>query len=762
MADYVSILDKAVSGLSDNSPETRAIIYEKARAAIERKLRAMDPVPAEPAIARQMEQLEAAIYDVEARYQVPVESGPVPEAEPELVHEIPEATAPFAPVEIPVAQEPEQPAQITVPEGFVDEPILIDGIGEKTAKLLAEQGVTRISQIAAMSDAKLANLTAAIGYPGFEITQEWKRQSLDMLGGQLPRGKTNQDRLAKLVLEAEVQSQELFVEEKPQEPPVANLPENQMAEPAVAETISEDEPAATPAAPAAATPHDDDYQAFLEAFANTEKQERSSPDTAPSAESAPAEPAPVEAPQETQEAREPFRPQVPVFDEPVLPQSAALVDQVIPPAPDIDTMALPEEPVTHTPVPDPAQRPERPKAPSSPDFVSKLDNDPQIDPQDRQVRSGRDSRPVRRPLSSSSPKKGNGGNIAAAGVIVLLLGAVAAGAYYFREPIMDIGQKGVVAVRALLDVDEPAGNAPANNAEAVEPQSGEPAKDTSRLGNGDSEPEPAPVAVEAIEPKPVAPETVEPTAPTVDAEPAAPATVEVQEEPGGDSAPADAANNADAGSDADTNVAEGTGDSAGEPTANNSEASSQASNIAVLTGEKSYLYEEAAGSTGASRDEGSMAWSLVSEPPEAGAPAEPVIKGVMEIPSRGLILNLSIKRNVDPALSASHLIELIFTAPSEFSGGNVDNISRFVMKSNEQARGESLVGVPARIDTGYFLIALNNLDQALKTNLNLLENGNWVDIPVAYVTGRRALITFEKGASGKEVFSQALADWKNR
>ena len=758
MADYVSILDKAVSGLSDNSLETRAIIYEKARAAIERKLRAMDPVPAEPAIARQMEQLEAAINDVEARYNVPVAGEAIPEAAPELVHEAPEATAPFAPVEIPAAQVPD-PAEITVPEGFVDEPILIDGIGEKTAKLLAQQGVTKISQIAAMSDAQLSNLTAAIGYPGFEITQEWKRQSLDMLGGQLPRGKTNQDRLAKLVLEAELQPQKHSVEEEPQGSPVADLPESQVEEPAVAEAVSDQEPTAAPVDPAAASSHDDDYMAFLEAFANTDKERTSSPEAVPpagpdSSKTDSTEPAPMD----TQTSREAFRPQVPVFDEPVIPQSAAPVDPVIPPAPDIGSMALPEEPVTYRPVPDPTQTPGQSEAPSSPDFVSQLDNDPQINLKDRQARLGRDSHPVRRAQPSSGTRKGNGGNIAAAGMMVLLLGAVAAGAYYFREPIMDVAQKGVVAVRALLDVDEPAGNAPANNVEAVEPQpDDEPAKDTSRLGNGDSAPEPAPVAVETVEPKPVAPETAEPAAPTVEAEPEAPATVEVQEEPGDNNAPADAANNGDA-----------VADTGSQPTAetepNNQETLEQAvsGDAVVLTGEKSYLYEEAAGSTGASRDEGSMAWSLVSEPPEADAPAEPVIKGVMEIPSRGLILNLSIKRNVDPALSASHLIELIFSAPPEFSGGNVDNISRFVMKSNEQARGESLVGVPARIDTGYFLIALNNLDQALKTNLSLLENGSWVDIPVAYVTGRRALITFEKGASGKEVFANALADWKNR
>ena len=143
-------------------------------------------------------------------------------------------------------------------------------------------------------------------------------------------------------------------------------------------------------------------------------------------------------------------------------------------------------------------------------------------------------------------------------------------------------------------------------------------------------------------------------------------------------------------------------------------------------------------------------------------PPEPVIRGVVDVPSRGFQLTLSIKRNLDDALSASHIIELLFSVPGDFSGGNVDKVSRFVMKASEEARGESLVGVPVRIDAGYFLLALNNLEQAVRTNVGLLENGAWIDIPVSFLTGRRGLMALEKGVSGDKVFRDALADWKNR
>ena len=51
MADYVSIIAKAVSALAENTAANRQVIYQKARDTIDRKLRAMDPLPAEAAIA---------------------------------------------------------------------------------------------------------------------------------------------------------------------------------------------------------------------------------------------------------------------------------------------------------------------------------------------------------------------------------------------------------------------------------------------------------------------------------------------------------------------------------------------------------------------------------------------------------------------------------------------------------------------------------------------------------------------------------------
>jgi hypothetical protein len=179
-------------------------------------------------------------------------------------------------------------------------------------------------------------------------------------------------------------------------------------------------------------------------------------------------------------------------------------------------------------------------------------------------------------------------------------------------------------------------------------------------------------------------------------------------------------------------------------------------------GQKAFLYEEGIGDSAASRDNAAIVWTLEMEAPADNLPREPVIKGELEVPGRGMTLDITVKRNVDGALSASHIIELLFNTPPDFSGGNIETLARFVLKANEQARGEPLVAVPVKIDSGYFMIALNNLEQARESNKRLLLESNWIDIPLGYASGRRALVALEKGETGSQIFEKAFADWENR
>ena len=102
---------------------------------------------------------------------------------------------------------------------------------------------------------------------------------------------------------------------------------------------------------------------------------------------------------------------------------------------------------------------------------------------------------------------------------------------------------------------------------------------------------------------------------------------------------------------------------------------------------------------------------------------------------------------------------MIFLTPEGFAGGGIDNILRVALKGSEQEAGSPLIGIPAKIADGFFLVALNDSKAETDANLTLLRRQAWIDIPVVYKSGRRALFTMEKGIPGDKVFDEALKAW---
>ena len=161
-----------------------------------------------------------------------------------------------------------------------------------------------------------------------------------------------------------------------------------------------------------------------------------------------------------------------------------------------------------------------------------------------------------------------------------------------------------------------------------------------------------------------------------------------------------------------------------------------------------------------SADTGSIVWSVVQESPGGDLPPEPAIRAEATIPGKELQLRMTIRRNADPTLPASHIIEMIFLTPEGFEGGGIESILRVSLKDSEQAAGSALLGIPAKIADGFFLVALNDTKPEMDANLNLLRRQQWIDVPLVYKSGRRALITMEKGIPGEKVFDEAMKAWQ--
>jgi predicted flap endonuclease-1-like 5' DNA nuclease len=77
-----------------------------------------------------------------------------------------------------------------------DDVSLIDGVGPKITKQLADVGINSLSQISVLSVAELAALDSKLGLKGRSAREDWIAQAKDLVAGRAPRAKIDQAKLA--------------------------------------------------------------------------------------------------------------------------------------------------------------------------------------------------------------------------------------------------------------------------------------------------------------------------------------------------------------------------------------------------------------------------------------------------------------------------------------------------------------------------------------------------------------------------------------
>lgn len=178
----------------------------------------------------------------------------------------------------------------------------------------------------------------------------------------------------------------------------------------------------------------------------------------------------------------------------------------------------------------------------------------------------------------------------------------------------------------------------------------------------------------------------------------------------------------------------------------------------ALVAQRAVLYEEpfdaAEAAAGVVAINAAVTWSYV-----ANGVNGPEVVANLDVPERNLKLKVAIRRNTDATLPASHIVEVVLDVPPDFPGRGVRDIPRIVFKPTEDARGQPLIGASAQVAPGFFWIALSGVDVDVRANQSLLSERLWIDLPLVYESGQRAILTFEKGNPGERVFERALAAW---
>ncbi|MAS15650.1 MAG: hypothetical protein CMH69_20440 [Nitratireductor sp.] len=329
-------------------------------------------------------------------------------------------------------------------------------------------------------------------------------------------------------------------------------------------------------------------------------------------------------------------------------------------------------------------------------------------------------------------KSGKGGATGLIAGVVLLLAVLAAGAWFFKDDLT-----------RLADFE---------GVEQTVAESGEPAAnsgDETPTNNESAAPAPSETSDTSASQQPAQPEPVRKFTQRLLAD-----GREVDEGPAG----------GEPGLGEGTSVAQATvpsdGEAAQPSSSQNGQSESPGASEALPVGQKAIYYEERTSVSQGSADLGAVVWSVVQESPGNDLPPEPAIRADATIPEKNLQLKMTIRRNADESLPASHILEIIFLTPDDFDGGGIDNVLRVSLKRSEQDTGNPLLGIPAKIADGFFLVALSDSTADTETNMLLLRRQSWIDIPVVYKSGRRALITIEKGIPGDKVFNDVLNAWQ--
>jgi hypothetical protein len=158
---------------------------------------------------------------------------------------------------------------------------------------------------------------------------------------------------------------------------------------------------------------------------------------------------------------------------------------------------------------------------------------------------------------------------------------------------------------------------------------------------------------------------------------------------------------------------------------------------------------------------GTVVWRVdnVSNGPDE--PLSSAVRAEIDIPEEKLQVAMTIQKNFDGTLPASHTVKLMFAVPQDSPVGNIKQISVLQMRREDSATGESLKGITVPVMENSFLVGLARGD-AEASNLDLLRSREWLDVPMVLANGHIAKLTFEKGPSGQRALDDAMASWQAR
>jgi hypothetical protein len=213
--------------------------------------------------------------------------------------------------------------------------------------------------------------------------------------------------------------------------------------------------------------------------------------------------------------------------------------------------------------------------------------------------------------------------------------------------------------------------------------------------------------------------------------------------------------------DAAGKINERVGEAGTPPPATRPQASGAAPSQEIAVAQRAILYTEDPNSPQAPRAvNGRVFWRLDSESVGQGRPVETIVRATVEFAEIGLTLDFTVRRNTDSAFPASHIIGMRFSSTGDPATEAVREVGVPQFKTEESERGAPLSAINSALGENLFVAALSNVPVEVERNIELMLTRSWIDVPVRFASGKRGIITFEKGVPGGQTLADAFGRWR--
>ena len=156
---------------------------------------------------------------------------------------------------------------------------------------------------------------------------------------------------------------------------------------------------------------------------------------------------------------------------------------------------------------------------------------------------------------------------------------------------------------------------------------------------------------------------------------------------------------------------------------------------------------------------GSTVWSLIPAAPDQ--PATVAVKAEADIPDLKMHATMTLRKNTDPTLQATHTIDLKFSFADGAPITGFKDVGLPQMRKEDSTAAEALTSVKVKISDTYFLIALAKGEADTTRNLDLMQTRSWFDFPLLLNDDRIAKVVFQKSPEGQAMLEKAFDAWKS-